>query len=171
MTTIRPASTDDIELINSLASGAFVPTFSEILSPEQLDYMFDMMYAPENLRKQIMELNHQYFIASIDNVPCGYVSIEPQGEQLYHLQKIYLLPEQHGTGVATELFKYALNYIDKICTHDCCTVELNVNRGNARAIRFYEKMGLYIARSGDFPIGNGFFMNDYIMAIELRKVC
>jgi len=27
-------------------------------------------------------------------------------------------------------------------------------------------LGMHKARSGDFPIGSGYFMNDYIMAIE-----
>ena len=45
-------------------------------------------------------------------------------------------------------------------------MELNVNREN-RAIRFYEHMGMHKARQGDFSIGNGYFMNDYIMSMEL----
>ena len=44
-------------------------------------------------------------------------------------------------------------------------VELNVNRQNP-ALDFYRHMGMHIAMSGDFDIGNGYFMNDYIMAID-----
>lgn len=44
-------------------------------------------------------------------------------------------------------------------------VELNVNRKNP-ALSFYRHMGMTIASSGDFDIGNGYFMNDYIMAID-----
>ena len=44
--------------------------------------------------------------------------------------------------------------------------ELNVNRHN-KALDFYKKMGMSIDRSGDFDIGGGFYMNDYIMRKEL----
>ena len=47
-----------------------------------------------------------------------------------------------------------------------CVMELNVNRNN-KALRFYERMGMHKDREGDFPIGNGFYMNDYIMAITI----
>ena len=47
-----------------------------------------------------------------------------------------------------------------------CRIELNVNRRN-KALDFYRREGMHIARTGDFPIGGGFYMNDYIMAVEL----
>jgi ribosomal protein S18 acetylase RimI-like enzyme len=39
---------------------------------------------------------------------------------------------------------------------------LNVNRSN-KALDFYEKAGFTIKETVDIEIGNGFFMNDYIM--------
>ena len=46
-------------------------------------------------------------------------------------------------------------------------MELNVNRNNP-AVAFYEKMGMHKASQGDFHIGNGYYMNDYIMAMEIE---
>ena len=46
-------------------------------------------------------------------------------------------------------------------------MRLNVNRGNAKAIDFYLHMGMYKASEGDFDIGYGFQMNDYIMALDI----
>ena len=45
-------------------------------------------------------------------------------------------------------------------------LELNVNRNNS-AVGFYQHLGLKILRQGDFHIGNGFYMNDYIMGIDI----
>ena len=47
-----------------------------------------------------------------------------------------------------------------------CLMELNVNRNN-KALHFYEKMGMRKLREGDFPIGNGYYMNDYIMGLNI----
>lgn len=41
-------------------------------------------------------------------------------------------------------------------------LELNVNRQNKARI-FYEKFGFVIVEEKDIPIGNGYFMNDYVM--------
>ena len=60
MFTIRKATIDDRSLIHDLASRIWENTYGKILSKEQLDYMFDMMYAPDNILKQMEELHHQY---------------------------------------------------------------------------------------------------------------
>ena len=63
MFTIRKATVADCELIHKMAKEVFPATYKEILSPEQLDYMMDWMYAPSNVRKQMEEEGHVYSIA------------------------------------------------------------------------------------------------------------
>lgn len=96
MFTIKKATTNDIQLINEMAQIVFPATYREILSKEQLDYMMDWMYSPKNLRKQMEEEGHIYYIAYKDGEAAGYVSIQPEGEHLFHLQKIYVLPRFQG---------------------------------------------------------------------------
>ena len=91
MLTVRQASETDCPLIRRLADEAFPATYCELLTPAQLDYMMEWMYSAESLREQF-RAGHVWFIASSDGVPCGYVSVERQGEDLFHLQKIYVLP-------------------------------------------------------------------------------
>ena len=55
MFKIRKATLEDIEMINRLAWIVFPHTYKEILSPEQMEYMMDWMYSPENLHKQMTE--------------------------------------------------------------------------------------------------------------------
>lgn len=92
MLTIRKATTADCELIHKLAWQIFPETYKDILSPEQNDYMMEWMYSIENIRKQMEEEGHVYFIGYKDKEVCGYVSVQQQGEDLFHLQKIYVLP-------------------------------------------------------------------------------
>ena len=160
----RKAGIDDIALIRDLAEKSFLPTYKEILSADQLDWMFDWMYSADSLRQQI-EDGHVFFIAYDGDRPCGYVSVERQGEALFHLQKIYVLPDFQGKHVGQYLVRLVFDYVRFLYSGEC-TVELNVNRNN-KAKFFYERMGFSVARSGDFPIGNGYYMNDYIMAIKL----
>ena len=66
MFTIRKATSADCGLIHKLAWQIFPETYKEILSKEQLDYMMDWMYSPKNLRKQMEEEGHIYYIAYKD---------------------------------------------------------------------------------------------------------
>lgn len=165
MVTFNAATIDDIELINTLASDVFYTTYRSILSPEQLDYMFDMMYSLESLHDQIEVQGAQYFIARKEGEECGYISIIGHGEAEYHLDKIYILKPFQGLGLGRNMVEFAIDYLrSKHRDGESLRLTLNVNRNN-RAVGFYHTMGFSVAQSGDFDIGGGYFMNDYIMEL------
>ena len=163
---IRRATTDDIPLIREMALVVFPDTYKDILSPEQLEYMLDWMYSEESLRDQMERRSHRFMLAE----GRGYASFwrdgqTEDGRDRFHLEKIYVMPSEQGSGFGRELFETVLSAIRGL-SGGHPRVELNVNRGN-KAVGFYEHMGMRVLRSGDFPIGRGFYMNDYIMGIDL----
>lgn len=165
MFSIRKVTTKDFLLINNLASQIWEPTYGSILPREQLDYMFDMMYAPKSIEKQINELHHEFFIICKDGEPSGYLSIETVEKDLYEFQKIYSLPSLHGSGIGRYIIEQGIAYLKSIHPGSF-TIELNVNRQNP-ALGFYKHMGFYEYATRDFHIGNGYYMNDYIMRMEV----
>jgi len=166
MLTIRQATTDDIALIHQLAWKIFPVTYQNLLSSDQSDYMMEWMYSINSLKQQMNKEHHTYLLAYKDDACVGYVSVQPQGENLFHLQKIYVLAEYQSYGVGKFLFNAALDYIRHIHPTPF-TIELNVNRYN-KAVGFYEHMGMHKKSQGDFEIGNGYFMNDYIMSMTVE---
>ena len=165
MFSIKKATTDDCLLINSLASKIWVPTYRNILSPEQISYMFDMMYAPANLRKQMEELHHQFFIISSEDVPSGYLSIETVDKDLYNFQKIYSLPSLHGSGIGRFIIEQGTEYLKSIHPGPF-TIEINVNRYN-QAVGFYKHMGFHEHTTRYLHIGNGYYMDDFIIRKDI----
>ncbi len=168
---IRRASLDDIPVIRSLADVAFRDTYREILSPEQLEYMLEWMYSEQSLNRQISQDGHVYFIAENDGNPCAYASVQPLGLQddgsfLFELQKIYVLPDFKGKGLGTMLYSHLTGFVRDAANGWPCRIELHVNRYNS-AVGFYRRLGMEILREGDFPIGHGYYMNDYIMGTAL----
>lgn len=165
MLDIRKATTADISTIQKLASEAFPHTYREILSSEQIEYMMDWMYSSESLLRQMEEERHTYFLAYHGEIPVGYLSIQPEGDGIFHLQKLYLLPACQGMGWGRQLFFHAVGVIKAL--HPApCRMLLNVNRRN-EALHFYQKMGMTKVTEGDFAIGSGFYMNDFIMGLDL----
>ena len=167
---ISKASGEDIMCIHDMAQVVFRHTYREILSPEQMEYMMEWMYSPANLQKQLDE-GHVYYIAYRDGKACGYVSVQPEGiaddgRLLFHLQKIYVLPSEQGHGLGRALFDRAVAHVREAAEGREARIELNVNRNNP-SIGFYHHLGLRILRQGDFHIGNGYYMNDYIMGLEI----
>ena len=166
MFEIRKATLEDIPLINKLACIVFPHTYKELLSPGQIEFMMDWMYSPANLKKQMTEDGHTYFIAYEGNEPAGYLSIQPEGEHTYHLQKIYVLPSFQGKKLGKQLFNHAIQAIKELHPEPC-EMRLNVNRYNTKAVDFYFRMGMKKVFEGDFDIGYGYLMTDYIMALDI----
>jgi GNAT superfamily N-acetyltransferase len=76
-----------------------------------------------------------------------------------------VLPRFQGVHAGSFLFRKAIEHIKQL--HPApCRMELHVNRHN-KAVKFYERMGMRKLREGDFEIGGGFYMNDYIMGLEI----
>lgn len=168
---VRRASAEDIPLIRSMADVVFRDTYRDILSPEQADYMMGWMYSPDRLSRQMEPDGPAWFIAEYRETPCAYASVQPLGQQddgdhLFELQKIYVLPGFQGKQVGRLLYGHVCRFVKRMASGEACRIELHVNRSNP-AIAFYRHLGFEILRAGDFPIGNGFFMNDYIMGVRL----
>ena len=166
MFEIRKASVEDIPLIHQMAWVAFPHTYKELLSSEQIEFMMEWMYSEANLHKQMTEDGHIYYLAFQNGTPAAYLSIQPEDKDIYHLQKIYVLPSFQGKKLGKQLFLQAIQAIKELHPSPC-QMRLNVNRGNTKAIEFYTHMGMYKASEGDFDIGHGYQMNDYIMALDL----
>ncbi len=117
------------------------------------------------IKKATTNEGHIYYIAYKDGEAAGYVSIQPEGEHLFHLQKIYVLPLFQGCRLGKALFEQAVKAIKEIHPGPC-EMHLNVNRNN-KALQFYQHLGMEKVAEGDFHIGNGYYMNDYIMGLKI----
>ena len=164
--TICEVCEEAIPLIRELAWAIFPHTYRTMLSPEQIEYMMDMMYSERALRWQFAERGDRYFILRRGEDPVGYLSVRPDTTDCYHLEKLYTLPTVRGLGAGRLLFDYAKQVASEWAEGRACRLELNVNRDNP-AVAFYYKMGMHEAGRGDFPIGEGYYMTDYIMAIDI----
>jgi ribosomal protein S18 acetylase RimI-like enzyme len=164
ITTIQ-ANQSHLETIRRIALATWPDTFEGILSKEQIDYMLEWMYSIESLKNQTEKLAHQFILAKDDETFCGYASYELNvaGELKTKIHKIYILPESQGKGAGKTL----MNEIETIArSYGSTDLTLNVNRGN-KAIDFYERLGFIIVGQEDISIGDGFFMEDFIMKKKL----
>jgi diamine N-acetyltransferase len=156
--SIKKATTGDIPLIRELTFKVWPQTYAAILSREQIDYMLEMMYSEDSLRKQITGGSQFIFIYD-DGEPVGFASYQEIKPAKWKLHKIYVLTSQQGKGTG----KFMIDYIiDEIKESGATSLELQVNIDN-KAKGFYEKLGFTQREIIKLDIGNGFFMNDYVM--------
>jgi len=164
MILLRRAKEEDIVIISNLAEQIWPQTYSAYISEEQLRFMLDKMYNKGELLSQLQD-GHIFLIASENGKDVGFAGfskIDPYS-QTYKLHKLYVLPETHGKGVGKILINEVVNLAVR---EGGRTLQLNVNRNN-NAKDFYLKAGFNIKETVDLDIGNGFFMNDYVMELSI----
>lgn len=161
--SIKPATTADIPTIIAIQEQTWEATYSEILTSEQIDYMFEKIYSPESLERQFTVEQHSFLILLNDGKPEGFASVSEEGREKFKLHKIYVLPSTQGTGAGKYLLAAVENYVKSAGGKK---LGLNVNRYN-KAKGFYEKMGFAVTGEEDIPIGP-YWMNDYVLEKELN---
>lgn len=175
MIIVKKVGEESIPAIQELAELTWAVAYSAILPPHQMVYMLDLFYSTTALQKQMQE-GDQFILATDNNEAVGFASYSPKecnpdnfGElvevlsELYRHHKIYIDPNQQGKGLAKILLDFIIADIKPIGATD---LELNVNRSN-KALGFYQKLGFVITHEEDIDIGNGYFMNDYVMNLAL----
>ena len=92
MIVINLLSKNEMVVVREIAQITWPITYREILSSEQLDYMFEWMYNLENLQNQVEE-GQLFYVLKENEKPLGFIGLElftPEKNDL-KIQKIYVL--------------------------------------------------------------------------------
>lgn len=156
MRVTRIENLEELKIVRHLAERIWNDHYVEIIGQEQVDYMLGRMYDLESLRLQMAGGDVFYLLYS-DALPLGFSSIRKEKDGSWFMNKLYVETTEHRKGMGAYFFK------ELIAINDIQTIRLQVNRQNYKAINFYFKMGFVIERVADFDIGDGYFMNDFVM--------
>lgn len=158
------ATKDDIETIRHIAHQTWPVTYGQLLSRQQLAYMLELIYSPQALAKQFDE-GHIFFLAiNEDNEAIGFAGCSEYTPGVsWKLHKLYVLPHIQRSGAGKALTQTVIHTAKQ---HGATALILNVNRHNP-AYNYYIKNGFNVIEAVDIPIGNGYFMNDYVMSKDI----
>jgi GNAT superfamily N-acetyltransferase len=152
-----PAEVSDIPKIQQLAAEIWHEHYPAIIGLEQVEYMLSKNYSTASLQQQLAGGQCFYYIHS-NNENVGFISISTEQESGF-IHKFYIQSKQHGKNIGASAFQALCTLFPQIYSW-----KLQVNRQNYKAINFYFKCGFTISEVADFDIGDGYFMNDFIMS-------
>ena len=158
--SIRPATLSDRALIRSVSERTWPSTYGHIISQEQIDFMLDWMYSDESLATQ-MNTGCKFYVANLNGSDIGFCSVSEE-DGAHKLNKLYVLPTAQGTGAGKALLKKC---IEVAKASESSSLFLQVNKQN-NAYNFYLKHGFIKEAEFKFDIGNGFFMDDYVLRLS-----
>lgn len=162
-TTITPLDPAEIQTLITLAHRIWHAHYPVMISVEQIDYMLEHGYTTR-LIKEEMKQGVTWLAIKDGETMVGFIAAGPYGDDCIKLHKLYLLPEYHGRGIGGR----ALAEVERIAHEAGATrLVLNVNKYNGKAIRSYKRAGWQVIEDVVNDIGNGFVMDDYVMAKDI----
>ncbi|MEX2234148.1 MAG: GNAT family N-acetyltransferase [Cyclobacteriaceae bacterium] len=163
MFNISEATEKDIPAIIDIAEKTWWPTYSSIISSEQIGYMLNAIYAPQILQKEMVDGSRIYLLLIDQGGLQGFASFgkRPEDPAVYKLHKLYVLPHNQARGYGRALIDEIKSRLLKENIH---ILDVNVNRSNP-ARSFYEKSGFKPIREEDILVGP-YWMNDFVFRLE-----
>lgn len=161
-TSIQPVRPVDVDAIAALARIIWEAAYAKIITQSQIDYMLAQRYNPERLLRELEMPGYWWDQAFLGEDRVGFASCyltDVAGE--LKLDKLYVHPDSQRSGVGGALIEQVLGHGRQA---GCDTLILAVNKQNARAIAAYEKRGFSVREAVRVDIGDGFVMDDFIMA-------
>ena len=172
----------DIEKLAELAGVIWREYWPAHIGEAQTEYMIEMFQSVPAITKGIEEEGYLYYLAYDEAGKCvGYTggfdehfdSIDDPAANVhgtkvserflnrFYISKVYLLAEERGKHYATDM----LNFWEDHCrANGLDGMYLQVNRHNELGVRAYLGRGFDVAEEVCSSIGEGFVMDDFIMA-------
>ncbi len=156
---IIPALTDtDLKEIAILAEEIWHQHFTPIIGKDQVIYMVDKFQSYPAIKGQI-EHGYEYFKLYNNETLAGYTGVREEDDVLF-LSKLYLHESQRGQHLSTKTIQFL---IDLCVERELKKIWLTCNRNNSHTLDVYHHLGFQTVREEKADIGNGFFMDDYIL--------
>lgn len=165
---ISPLREEDVDRLIALTRDIWMRHYTSIITVAQIEYMLEQRYHPLVIREQLRRPDVWWDTLQRDGELVGFAQYEwgsRPGE--IKLDKLYVSYDLRGQGLGSLLLRHVEN---EARAKSAARLYLQVNKNNASAIGAYRKNGFEIAESAVFDIGNGFVMDDYVMAKTLAPL-
>lgn len=149
----------DADAVGALARIVWQATYPPLISQAQIDAMLADRYAPQRIRNQLDDPRQAWWVARQAHTLTGFAHAVLD-ESGCKLDKLYVHPDHQRRGIGAALLRTVEDWARR---QQARRLWLQVNRGNAQAIRAYAKYGFSIVESRVFELGSGFVMDDHVM--------
>ena len=163
----RVTTSDQIKTISALAHEIWNQHYAPMIGQAQVAYMLAQVQSVQAMTQQMAE-GYEYYLVTDKGTPVGYFAIVPNlATHCALLSKIYVVQARRGTGLGKDM----VMFIEKRCAElGLSELWLTVNRNNSDSIAFYRRMGFMVTGNVVQDIGNGFVMDDYRMAKQVKTI-
>jgi ribosomal protein S18 acetylase RimI-like enzyme len=171
MIELKHCTPADLPVLQALSEKTFRESFAAYNTPENMEHYVSHSLSMEKLGEELENPETDFYFVMAEGELVGYLKLnrgaamaDPQGEEAMELERIYLLAAHQGRGMGSILLQKAA---DLAAAAGKAYLWLGVWEHNYRAIKFYERHGLYRFGQHNFTLGSE-NQTDYFYRKDLR---
>ena len=162
MIELVKVETSDIEDLSILATKIVREHYDPIIGKAQNEYMLKKFQSVDGIKRQIDE-GYIFYWAKYDGMDVGFFSFTQKEGKLY-ISKLYIDKEYRGKKIASAIIQFLSKEAKR---NNLSKIFLNVNKRNFDTIKVYKHLGFELLREEKNPIGNDFYMDDYVYELSI----
>lgn len=160
-----------IDQLQQISKQTFSETFAESNSEENLQSYLEKNLSKEKLFEELANNDSQFYFAETNGMIAGYLKVnfgdsqtELKDSKALEIERIYVVKEYHGKGIAQVLYAKAIETAKDLGSE---YVWLGVWEENQRAISFYKKNRFEPFDTHIFKLGDD-EQTDIMMKLKLE---
>lgn len=158
-------TSNDFRQLEPFAASIWEQHYTPIIGGAQVAFMLNKYQSAEAMFDQF-SAGYKYAYVICDEQKAGYFAYDGKAEKGVFISKLYIHKDFRRRGLG----RCILDFIAKETRALGCTaMTLSVNKDNSDSIQFYLAYGFQTIKAQKVAIGEGFFMDDYVMSCPVQR--
>jgi ribosomal protein S18 acetylase RimI-like enzyme len=158
-------TSNDFRQLEPFAASIWEQHYTPIIGADQVAFMLDKYQSAKAMSDQF-SAGYKYAVVICGDQKAGYFAFDGKAKKEVFISKLYIHKDFRRRGLG----RHILDFIAKETRAlGCAAMTLSVNKDNSDSIQFYLAYGFQTIKAQKVAIGEGFYMDDYVMSCPVKR--
>ena len=158
-------TSNDFRQLEPFAASIWEQHYTPIIGADQVAFMLNKYQSAQAMFDQF-SAGYKYAVVISGGQKAGYFAYDGKAEKDVFISKLYIHKDFRRRGLGRRI----LDFISKEARAlGCMAMTLSVNKDNSDSIQFYTAYGFQTIKAQKVAIGQGFYMDDYVMSCPVHR--
>ncbi len=158
-------TSNDFRQLEPFAASIWEQHYTPIIGADQVAFMLDKYQSAKAMSDQFSS-GYKYAVVICGDQKAGYFAYDGIAEKEVFISKLYIHKDFRRRGLGRRILDFISNEARAL---GCTAMTLSVNKDNSDSIQFYTAYGFQTIKSQKVAIGEGFYMDDYVMSCPVHR--
>ena len=158
-------TSNDFRQLEPFAASIWEQHYTPIIGADQVAFMLDKYQSAKAMSDQFSS-GYKYALVLCGGQKAGYFAYDSIAEKEVFISKLYIHKDFRRRGLGRRILDFISNEARAL---GCTAMTLSVNKDNSDSIQFYTAYGFQTIKSQKVAIGEGFYMDDYVMSCPVHR--